>query len=144
MDTKDGLTAWEALELLFPEPEPEPEAKSETMIKSDLELWSGGTTWVDAEYDERLGFRPNLNVPSFLDLLQEGSWYGTGFRVPVDPTLPRERIKPDLWDILGIDPDNNTASGGGLEYSGLRFYEESPRKRKPREPRIGVVYGSSR
>ena len=25
------------------------------MIKSDLELWSGGTTWVDAEYDERLG-----------------------------------------------------------------------------------------
>jgi hypothetical protein len=25
------------------------------MIKSDLELWSGGVTWVDAEYDERLG-----------------------------------------------------------------------------------------
>ena len=25
------------------------------MIKSDLELWSGGMTWVDAEYDERLG-----------------------------------------------------------------------------------------
>ena len=25
------------------------------MMKSDLELWSGGTTWVDAEYDERLG-----------------------------------------------------------------------------------------
>ena len=25
------------------------------MVKSDLELWSGGTTWVDAEYDERLG-----------------------------------------------------------------------------------------
>jgi len=25
------------------------------MIKSNLELWSGGVTWVDAEYDERLG-----------------------------------------------------------------------------------------
>ena len=25
------------------------------MIKSDLELWSGGTTWIDAEYDEKLG-----------------------------------------------------------------------------------------
>lgn len=25
------------------------------MMKSDLELWSGGVTWVDAEYDERLG-----------------------------------------------------------------------------------------
>ena len=25
------------------------------MIKSDMELWAGGTTWVDAEYDERLG-----------------------------------------------------------------------------------------
>lgn len=25
------------------------------MIKSDLELWEGGTTWVDAEYDEKLG-----------------------------------------------------------------------------------------
>lgn len=25
------------------------------MIKSDLELWAGGHTWVDAEYDERLG-----------------------------------------------------------------------------------------
>ena len=25
------------------------------MIKSDMEMWAGGTTWVDAEYDERLG-----------------------------------------------------------------------------------------
>ena len=25
------------------------------MIKSDMELWAGGTTWVDAEYDERFG-----------------------------------------------------------------------------------------
>lgn len=25
------------------------------MVKSDIELWSGGFTWVDAEYDERLG-----------------------------------------------------------------------------------------
>ena len=25
------------------------------MIKSDIELWAGGHTWVDAEYDERLG-----------------------------------------------------------------------------------------
>ena len=25
------------------------------MIKSDLELWGGGMTWVDAEYDEKLG-----------------------------------------------------------------------------------------
>ncbi len=57
MDSKDGLTAWEAIELLFLEPEPE--AKYE--IKSDLELWSGGTTWIDDEYGKRLflgGLRP--------------------------------------------------------------------------------------
>ena len=130
MDTKDGLTAWEAIQLLFPEPEPEPEAKSETMIKPDLEPWSGGTTWVDHEYDERL--RESLGpgsavwpwpaVLSFQGLLLEGSWYGKGFRVPVDPTAGRERIQADLFDILSIDLDDNAAAGGGLEYEGLRFF----------------------
>ncbi len=116
MDTKDGLTAWDAIELLFlePEPEPEPKAKSENMIKSDQELWSGGTTWVDDEYGKRLfleGLRPSLGS-RFRDLLQEASWYATGRRVPVDPTASRERIKPDLWEFLDIDLNDNTASGG--------------------------------
>ncbi len=47
------------------------------MIKSDLELWDGGTTWVDAEYDEKLGdvLRPvslNLNgIPLGIDMVRD-------------------------------------------------------------------------
>ena len=117
MATKDGLTAWEAIERLFPEPEPEPELERSGLLKSDLELWSGGTTWVDR------GMWWINAVSSFQDLLREGSWYAKGARVPVDPTPRLVHIQPSLWDILGLDPDNDTASGGGLEYAGLRFYE---------------------
>ena len=112
MATKDGLTAWEAIQRLFPEPEPE------HMIKSDIQLWAGGHTWVDTEM-----WWTNA-VLSFQDLLRNDSWYAKGCRVPVDPTPRSKRIHPDLWDILVIDPDNNTASGGGLEFAGLRFYEK--------------------
>ncbi len=103
----DGLTAWEAIQLLFPEPEP---------LKSDLELWSGGTTWVDTVW-----WWTNA-VSSFQDLLRKGSWYGKGCRVPVDPTPRHERLHPDLWDILEIHLDSNTASSRVFEYEGLRFF----------------------
>lgn len=47
------------------------------MIKSDMEIWAGGTTWVDAEYDERLGeaVRPIpldlRGIPIGIDMLRD-------------------------------------------------------------------------
>ena len=50
MDTKNGLTAWEVIWLLFPESE-------YGSNQSALELWPGGVTWVNAKYyNEKLGF----------------------------------------------------------------------------------------
>ena len=100
-ETKDGLTALAAIRLLFPVPD---------------------ANWMEAEYDKRLG--EEWRMSSFKDLLKKGSWHGKGFRVPVDPTARRERIPPEKWDILGIDLDDNSASGSGLKYAGLRFYEK--------------------
>ncbi len=90
MDTKDGLTAWEVMRLLFP---------------------------------KRLRRGVMAEVPSFQGQLREGSWYATGYRVSSMKPKP-ERISRDLWDILEIDLDSNTASSRVLEYEGLRFYEK--------------------
>ena len=84
----DGLTAWKAIELLFPE-------------------------------TERSAVYPWAALPSFLGLLREDSWYATGYRVS---SVKPERISCDLWDILEIDLDSNTASSRVLEYEGLRFF----------------------
>ena len=89
MGTKDGLTAWKAIELLFPE-------------------------------TERSAVYPWAALYSFIGLLREDSWYATGYRVS---SVKPERISCDLWDILEIDLDSNTASSRVLEYEGLRFYE---------------------
>ena len=119
--SKDGLTAWEAIRLFSPEPE----IAQTDMIKSDLELWEGGTTWVDAEYDERLGerLRPVPGVLVLVNRLADGTWYAMGLRKPFEPNDPSEYIPAHLWDILDLDPDANTAFGGGLEYFLLLFHK---------------------
>ena len=120
MGTKDGLTAWEVIWLLFPESE-------YGSNQSALALWPGGVAWIDDKYYNKNSGEivwPGSVMLLFLDLLREGLWYATGRLVPVDPSKGRERLQPDLWNILGIDLDNNTASGGGLEYTGLQFFEK--------------------
>ena len=72
-------------------------------------------------YPNRLRRELMAKLPSFQGQLREGSWYATGFRVGSDT---RARIKPNPWDILDIDLDDNTASGGGLKYAGLRFFAD--------------------
>ncbi len=117
MDDKDGLTAWAAIRLLFPEPKPgEPGFDGGFYDYSDLGL--ADVLW------------PGYAILDFRTLLQESSWSAMGRRVPVDPPAGRERIQPDLWDFLDIDLDNNSASGGGLEYAGLLFFEAKPEAKK--------------
>lgn len=124
-DSKAGLTAREALEVLTPDPQDDPEQP--TMLKSDLELWSGGTSWVDAEYDERLGeaLRPiiPLDPRPLLEPLANGEWYAKGFRSPIEPSSHPEQIPAHLWAVLNLDFDRNAASAGGLEYKGLECFE---------------------
>ena len=66
---KDGLTAWEAIRLLSPEPEHDP-----------LKLFPGGLAYYDMECDPRL--RPEALL---LDWLCDGAWYAMGLRKPVEP-----------------------------------------------------------
>ena len=109
--SKNGLTAWEALRLLFPEPE------------RDLP-----PLFADHPYDLR------WNLPALLELLAGGSWYVTGFRTPFDPNKDAERIPAHLWNVLALHLDTNIASGGGLEYHGLRFYEGEYERRLTAAP----------
>ncbi len=46
--------------------------------------------------------------------------------MPVSPDSRTERIPSNLWNVLRIDPDANQATGGGLTYSALEFYETKP------------------
>ena len=121
--SKDGLTAWEAIRLLSPEPGRDPLE----FFPGD-QLFAGAATWVDRAYDTRL--RPEARL---LDRLADRAWYAMGLRKPFEPNDQPEHIPAHLWDVLDLHLDANVASGGGLEYHGLRFYE-SEGIVKPPEP----------
>ncbi len=82
-------------------------------------------------------------------LLADGSWYATGLRTPIDPNKHSEHIPAHLWDVLNINFEGNTASGGGLEYVRLWVYEgeyerrltaaPSPRTADPLAGKDGIV-----
>ena len=112
-DSKDGLTAWAAIRLLFPEPEPEPIIVPDKGWSENFQLFRPPPreAW------------PWTAVPLFQDVLEKGSWHATGRVEPITPTSNRERIPADLWDILDLNPDEGTASAAGLKYIGLRFFE---------------------
>ena len=65
----------------------------------------------------------SLCSPGLFEALQDGSWYATGLRTPIDPDKRPERIPAYLWDVLEIDYTDNDASGGGVNYVRLRFYK---------------------
>ena len=138
--SKDGLTAWEAIRLLSSEPGRDP-----LEFSPDHQLFAGGVTYVDREYDTR--FRPEARL---LDRLVDRAWYAMGLRLTFEPNDQPEHIPAHLWDVLDLDPDANTASGGGLEYVRLRFYEgdgiieppelaEAERRQIDRRPRTRDV-----
>ena len=93
-----GLTAWEALDLLYPEQPRDPE------VRSDVNLYAGGVTWIDSEYDRPKG------LSEFEGLLEDGIWYATGYRSGSDK---REQTPADLWTVLSINRDGDSASGIG-------------------------------
>ena len=67
-------------------------------------------------------------------LLADGSWYATGLRTPIDPNKHSEHIPAHLWDVLNINFEANTASGGGLEYVRLWVYEGEYERRLTAAP----------
>ena len=107
--SKDGLTAWGALRLLFPEPERDPPP-----------------LFADHPYDLR------WNLPALLELLAGGSWYVTGFRTPFDPNKDAEHIPAHLWNVLDLHFNANIASGANrhsIEINPLVVMESSTKKR---------------
>ena len=81
----------------------------------------GGLSYYDIESDGVV--TPGLS--GLVDSLTEGSWYATGYTAPMTSSAVRERIPAHLWEVLKIEP-GGIASGGGLEYAGLRFFEFTP------------------
>ncbi len=91
-----------------------------------------------------------LCSPGLFEALQNGSWYATGLRTPIDPDKQPERLPAYLWDGLEIDYTDNDASGGGVNYVRLRFYKgdvnveppepaEVKRRQLDKRPRIRDV-----
>ena len=135
---KRGLTAREAIKHLTP-PLTREDREQIDRVNSDFGLWSGGTTWVDAEYNEKYG-EVFAGPQPLLDKLANGAWYARGYREPVEPSSKEERVQVKLWRVLNLDVEANTASGGGLKYVGLLFYEghRDGTKISPRGPvRLG-------
>ena len=106
-----GYRYWEAMKLISGAPFP-----------------GGLSPWNDGSEDGALRHR-----------LVNGDWHATGRRVRGQGKDPakREVIPTDLWEVLRIDPDNDTAAGGGLEFVGTRFHPGAP----PQPPAKSTVKG---
>ncbi len=125
---EEGLTVREAMQQIadsIPED-----------LRSDVQLFAGGITYVDEEYDERL--RGPL-LDRLTDALLAGSRYAEGYKEPVTPKDEPVPVPGPLWRVLVPDPDNDTAEGGGLRYSGLRIYETKP-VTVPLKENVDAVY----
>jgi len=114
-DDEEGLTVWEAMQQ-FADPPPED-------LKSDVQLFAGGITFVDEEYDERL--RDPLLLGRLTDALRDGDWYAEGYEEPVKSQSEPVPVQTPLWHVLVLD-ETGAAEGGGLRYVGLRIYKTKP------------------
>ena len=57
--------------------------------------------------------------------LVNGDWHMSGYRVGKNPPT-RENVLAHYSEFLKIDPDNDTAAGGGFEFVGVRFHPGAP------------------
>ncbi len=110
---KRGLTAREAIRLLSPDPSM---VNQSEIGKSDWELWSGRTAWVNEEYYQKLG------TVLLLDVIADGMWHAKGHRRAVDGNKQAEYI-PTPWGDLAFFDDDNTVVVGGIEYHDVLYYE---------------------
>ncbi len=101
----DGLRTWEALKLVtgfgFP----------------------GGVGYYDSE-------DPQAHTRPLTDRAANGDYHATGYRVSHDGKRPSGTnvVPPEDWRILILDPNTDSAAGGGIEYVGLRWYNCPPPK----------------
>ena len=68
--------------------------------------------------------------------LLDGSWHATGYESPVKSRQPK-RVPQDFWNFLVLDPDADTAKGGGKEFVGLQFFETTTPNLKSRSDAQG-------
>ena len=96
-DNGKGLMVREVLDLLFPEQPRDPE------VRSDTQLYAGGVTWIDAEYDQREREGEDAALSTFRGLLEDGIWYAMGLLSPIKPGDRPVRIEAPLWRSLDFD-----------------------------------------
>lgn len=103
-------------------------------------IWAGYETWQALKclptsfvfpgglqfYDMDSGV--SNDVRELITLAVNGNWHATGRRKIGDGTSPSkpEVIPPESWEYLILDIDTGTASGGGIEFVGLRWHNSPP------------------
>ena len=101
---EDGLTAWEALAKLWGGKIPDEKEVTPFMMPGD-------------DYKAYVARR-------LFRALAKSFYRGTGYRAPA---TDRGDIPRDYWSFLDIDPDASIASGAGVQFHGLRFFENKPK-----------------
>ena len=84
-----------------------------------LDLATGWVYYFDGE-------DPTGRVRPLIDRALNGEWRATGRRTTDDgePPLDPEAIPADWWEFLVLDVGTDSASGGGIEIVGLRWFED--------------------
>ena len=85
-------------------------------------VFPGGLVHIDPDSGGR------SDIQELITLAVYGNWHATGRRKKGDGMSPSkpEVIPPDSWEYLILDIDTGTASGGGIEFVGLRWCNSPP------------------
>ena len=83
-------------------------------------LWGFGD-----RHPNEIEFMDPREIQPFYEWLTDGVWHATGRRVTdkgIGPSNP-EIIPPDWWEFLILDFHVSSASGGGVEFVGVRIFD---------------------
>ncbi len=99
-----------------------------------IHTFPGGLSYYDVETAYFDAYDPTdvRRVQPLIDRALSGDWHATGRRKVGDDKLPlkREVIRSEFWEFLQVDVIADSASGGGIEFVGLRWHLCPPPERE--------------